>query len=196
MKTREISIKKRRIARKTMDSGIGIIGLVLTAGIIFTILLMNSSDASATPAPDSTAKTVDANAAANAQINSIMGAMTPKQRNALRKVTAERLKEAVGVQAIIQPQLQTGNDGFLIPDYFGPYPNYANSPLPTFTINGVTVQSAGTGYSQNTTVTIMGGDGSGASATPVLDSNGNITSITLSPTSVPGYTYVPTVTIA
>jgi FtsP/CotA-like multicopper oxidase with cupredoxin domain len=201
MKKHYLAKNVRKVRRK-IDASIGIIGILLIAGIMFAILMFNINVAiaendvatsdSSVPTKDS--QTLNANAA-QTQINSIMGMLTPKQKVALRKLSAKNLKTDIGTQTFIQPDIFTGDDGVMIPDYFGPYPNFANSPLPTFNITGVTVLTNGIGYSVNTTVTIAGGDGSGASATYTTDNNGNITSINLIPPYVSGYTYIPAVTI-
>ncbi|OPY33711.1 MAG: multicopper oxidase [Methanomassiliicoccales archaeon PtaU1.Bin124] len=64
-----------------------------------------------------------------------------------------------------------------VPHYFGPYANYANSPVPTGSITSITVDNSGTRYS-NPVVTIEDawGTGSGAIATAVVIS-GSIYSI-------------------
>jgi parallel beta-helix repeat protein len=66
-----------------------------------------------------------------------------------------------------------------IPHYFGPYANYANSPLPTGSITSITVNSGGRGYTAPVvTVSDAFGTGSGASASSVL-SAGSISSISV-----------------
>jgi hypothetical protein len=42
-----------------------------------------------------------------------------------------------------------------IPHYFGPYPNYANSPMPRGPITAITLTSGGSGYSVSTVVNII-----------------------------------------
>lgn len=68
-----------------------------------------------------------------------------------------------------------------VPHYYGPYPNWALSPLPSSEISDVTVSNGGTGYSASPTVTISDtyGLGSGATASAVVDGTGVITSITV-----------------
>ena len=68
-----------------------------------------------------------------------------------------------------------------IPHFFGPYPNYANSPLPTGAVTTINLASGGSGYSATPTVTITDmytNLGTGATATATV-TNGVITSITL-----------------
>lgn len=67
-----------------------------------------------------------------------------------------------------------------IPHYFGPYPNYANSPMPKGPVASITLNAGGTGYSATPTVTITDvyetGTGATASVTVVA---GTVTGITL-----------------
>jgi FtsP/CotA-like multicopper oxidase with cupredoxin domain len=66
------------------------------------------------------------------------------------------------------------------PDYFGPYANYANSPLPGGTVASITVTAGGSGYSAHPTVTISDiyGIGTGATAASATVVGGVITAIT------------------
>jgi FtsP/CotA-like multicopper oxidase with cupredoxin domain len=90
-----------------------------------------------------------------------------------------------------------------VPHYFGPYPNWANSPftLPsaTVTIEGVgsgaqavakvdpvtqgitsiEVTAPGSGYLPGSTTVTIGGGGTGATAAAVVNTSGSITSVTL-----------------
>src|SRR3972149_3915679 len=93
---------------------------------------------------------------------------------------------------------QPGN----VPHYYGPYPNYATSQLPTLTttttpivttLTGFTVQNGGSGYT-TPTVIITGGGGTGATAT-ARATNGIITAVVLTNAGT-GYTAAPTVTIS
>ena len=71
-----------------------------------------------------------------------------------------------------------------IPHYFGPYPNWVNSPMPMGNISAITVDSGGSGYS-NPVITIADVyfTGSGATATATLGTvngvSGVITGITV-----------------
>ncbi|MGE5199586.1 MAG: hypothetical protein ACM3H9_08085, partial [Rhodospirillaceae bacterium] len=83
-----------------------------------------------------------------------------------------------------------------IPHYFGPYGNWAFSPLPTGEITGFVVTSTGKKYSASTTVTINDAYDATkiASATPTIQGN-QVTAITLTPgENYLGYT-APIVTI-
>jgi hypothetical protein len=68
------------------------------------------------------------------------------------------------------------------PHYFGPYPNYANSPMPRGSILSITVTNGGSGYSGTPQITIMDvyGTGSGAAATGTV-ADGVITGIAVDP---------------
>ena len=81
-----------------------------------------------------------------------------------------------------------------IPHYFGPYPNYANSPMPKGAVAGFTVEAGGTGYvAPVVTISDLYGTGTGATATAVVDATGSITNILL---VTPGSEYTaPLVTI-
>ena len=84
--------------------------------------------------------------------------------------------------AVPAPGAMDGRGG--IPHYFGPYGNWAYSPLPTRSVASVTVDSAGTGYI-NPVVTITDIYGTGtATATATIDASGAITGITVAPGSV------------
>jgi len=68
-----------------------------------------------------------------------------------------------------------------VPHYFGPYPNYANSPLPAGRVGPITVAAAASGYTNPTVViTDLYGIGTGATAQAVLNGTGigavNVTS--------------------
>ena len=54
-----------------------------------------------------------------------------------------------------------------VPHYFGPYPNWANSPMPMGSISNITIDNPGRFYTGNATVTITDAyfTGSGATAT-------------------------------
>jgi parallel beta-helix repeat protein len=66
-----------------------------------------------------------------------------------------------------------------VPHYFGPYANWANSPVPKGAITSLTLASGGTGYS-SPTVSLMDafGTGSGATATASVE-DGVITGLNL-----------------
>ena len=70
-------------------------------------------------------------------------------------------------------------DETVVPHYFGPYSNYANSPMPKGIVESITVNSPGSGYSDSTVVLIVDvyGTGSDATATPVLGADGKIETI-------------------
>jgi FtsP/CotA-like multicopper oxidase with cupredoxin domain len=100
-------------------------------------------------------------------------------------------KAAPGIAPTVAPLFDPGG----IPHYFGPYPNYANSPMPTGSIASITVTNGGSGYvSPTVEISDVYGTGSGAAATATFD-GGVITGITVTPGSEgSGYT-APLVTI-
>jgi len=80
-----------------------------------------------------------------------------------------------------------------IPHYFGPYPNYANSPLPSGPTTGITVLSGGSGYTSPTvTITDLYTGTTSAIAVATV-TGGVITDITLT-NGGSGY-YAPIVSI-
>jgi FtsP/CotA-like multicopper oxidase with cupredoxin domain len=80
-----------------------------------------------------------------------------------------------------------------LPHYFGPFPNYANSPLPKGVVDNVTIVDGGTGYVAPTvTVTDLYEVGAGATATATVTA-GVITAVTI--TNGGSNYYAPIVTI-
>jgi hypothetical protein len=66
-----------------------------------------------------------------------------------------------------------------VPHYFGPYPNYANSPVPKGAITAVTVEDFGENYTAPV-VTIRDAWGTGAGATAIATVvDGVVTNITV-----------------
>ncbi|HET8723940.1 MAG TPA: hypothetical protein VFM53_07000 [Anaeromyxobacteraceae bacterium] len=65
------------------------------------------------------------------------------------------------------------------PDYFGPFSNYANSPLPSGSISLITVTSGGAGYSASPVVTISDVYGAAPVATTATVTGGVITAIAI-----------------
>ena len=131
--------KNERKVKRTINVSIGFIGILLIAGILFTALLLNSSvvssaaSAGSTPSYNSAANTPDNqalststdSAAPDTKTKPNSKRITPAERNA----AAKRLKTTIATGAIAPAAVTTGS----VPDYFGVYPNYANSPLPTVT---------------------------------------------------------------
>ena len=73
----------------------------------------------------------------------------------------------------------TGGRAIASPHYFGPYPNFANSPVPKGAVTAITLISGGKDYANPVvTITDMWLTGSGAAATATVQ-NGTITGITL-----------------
>ena len=83
------------------------------------------------------------------------------------KAAAARFNEIYEPAAIVGGAVM---DPGGIPHYFGPYPNYANSPMPKGPIGTITVDAGGSGYSANTTALVMDvyEVGTGADVTPVV----------------------------
>ena len=72
-----------------------------------------------------------------------------------------------------------------IPHYFGPYPNWANSPMPMGNISNITVDNGGRFYTGNATVTITDAYFTGSGATAIANVVGDVIQISRSPTEVP-----------
>ncbi len=90
--------------------------------------------------------------------------------------------------AAVPPTMDPGG----IPHYFGPFPNYANSPMPMGNISNITVTNGGTGYAAPVVaITDAYFTGSGATATAAV-SLGVITNITI---TNPGINYTAPVVI-
>ncbi|MCX9012456.1 MAG: hypothetical protein OIN66_15225 [Candidatus Methanoperedens sp.] len=220
--------KDERKVKRTIGAGIGFIGILLTAGILFTIFLLNSSVASDSSGASYNSGAVTMsdsqklNANASPDVQSVL--ITDNQRKAAellkmahelpakRKAAAERLKATLAASAIAPASVTPGPG--LTPDYFGIYPNYANSPLSignatvTFTgvgtgaaatatvvngvVTGITLTNGGSGYTSAPTISITGGSGTGATATATVA--GAVAAITITNGGT-GYISAPTVTI-
>jgi FtsP/CotA-like multicopper oxidase with cupredoxin domain len=177
--------------------------ILFLAGILCTILASNGSAAnesielnsSALKSSDSPPMNEHANLDARQYLKMKM------QLPADRKAAAQRYKAsreeamalarkaAPGVAPTVAPLFDPGG----IPHYFGPYPNYANSPMPTGSIASITVTNGGSGYvSPTVEISDVYGTGSGATATATVV-GGVITGITV---NTPGSGYTgPIVTI-
>ena len=119
-----------------------------------------------------------------------MRSTTQKQRKA-----AAANRKAAGATALATTALVQGPGGFLVPDYFGPYSNWANSPLPGAPVAAVSLTSGGTGYCDTPTVTItdLYGIGTGATASALV--SGGVVQSPITFTGGAGYVY-PVVTIS
>ncbi|NJD75549.1 MAG: hypothetical protein FIB08_00445 [Candidatus Methanoperedens sp.] len=148
MKSRYKSAKGEYKARRTIHTRLGFIGILLTAGILFSLMLLNSSvgstasavsDASYSGVVDS--KDPNANApdtqkkiaVADNQKKATERLKEKRDLPAKRKAAAERYKKAGASVAAGISALPAGMDPGGLPHYYGPFPNYANSPMPTFT---------------------------------------------------------------
>lgn len=118
------------------------------------------------------------------------GKVTPAERKAAAKnfKAARQAALAAGV-TLAPPALDPGG----IPHYFGPWPNWAYSPLPRGPVTSITLTSGGSGYTAPTvTIDDVYYTGTGAAATATV-AGGVITGITLN-SGGSGYT-APVVTI-
>ncbi len=143
MKSGSKSSKGDHEVKREINITIGLIGILLTAGILFTVLLLNSSAASASDVSNTPQNTAALNA--QDQNPSLVASATAyqdkaKQIKRFRSTTPlQRRESAVRIAKIrkaagtvITPSALTPGG---TPDYFGTIPNYANSPLPTVVWN-------------------------------------------------------------
>jgi FtsP/CotA-like multicopper oxidase with cupredoxin domain len=207
MRLINMSDKYKSKVKKTVYSSIGLTGALIAAGMLFVILALSNSAVSQSNSSDSSAFNVS-------DIEDLSSNATPGERDFSRSVlmdrwklpfereaAAERFKESRGSvppSAAIQGANVTfappAPDPGGIPHYFGPYPNYANSPMPKGAITGIALTSGGSGYTAPIiTITDVYGTGSGATA-KATQTGGVIDGITLE-TVGDGYT-APIVTIA
>ena len=117
--------------------------------------------------------------------------ITPADKKAAAALFQQQYQAALAA-ATITP---AGADPGGIPHYFGPYPNWANSPLPRGTIASIEVTNGGSGYTAPTveiTDLYYGAVDSPANATATV-TGGNITAISIV-TGGSGYS-APVVTI-
>ena len=91
-------------------------------------------------------------------------------------IMGDSISAAPPMDSAAAPPLDPGG----VPHYFGPFPNWANSPMPKGRIASITVDSGGSGYSATPVVTIedVYFTGSGATATATV-TGGVITGITV-----------------
>ena len=199
-------------ANRTFYASIGFLGILLAAGILFTVLMLNSGVASPladianiSPRSISSGPVNLSENHTKSSIDSFGTAIqlrTTKVTIAERKAAAERFRSqhrsaqakaaAKGLTAT-PPTFKPGG----IPHYFGPYANWANSPMPKGAVTGITLVAGGSGYSASPVVIINDayndtGVTQHASATVTVTS-GVITGIALT-SGGSGYT-APVVTI-
>jgi hypothetical protein len=115
-------------------------------------------------------------------------------KGVMRSVSnCDREAAAKRARAVREAQISQGGVNSLVtavappapggtPNYFGPEPNYAESPLPAGTVTSVTLTDEGSGYTSAPTVTITdlitGSGASGASAVATVTA-GVVTAVTL-----------------
>ncbi len=118
-------------------------------------------------------------AARSTYTEGVMRSVSNCDRQAAAAQTAASSPKAM-VSPLITPKTVPAPGG--TPNYFGPEPNYATSPLPAGAVTGVTLTSGGTGYTSAPTVAvtdmITGSGATGASAVATVTA-GVVTGITL-----------------
>jgi len=110
---------------------------------------------------------------ANKELKYRGGKLTTAEKNAAAK-RAGKLGLKPGVAGLAPLAAATPLPGIEgpggVPHYFGPYGNWAFSPLPKGSIGSITVDAGGTGYTAPTvTIDDVYGTGSGAAATATVD---------------------------
>ena len=122
-------------------------------------------------------------------LNYIEGRVTPRHI----QEAADRLRAQGYLPGLagIDPNLVEMAQGE-VPHYYGPFPNYANSPMPKGSIGSIVVDAQGSGYTAPT-VSILDvyATGSGAAATAVI-LNGRITQINV---TSPGANYTAPIVV-
>ncbi|PWB54837.1 MAG: hypothetical protein C3F06_03435 [Candidatus Methanoperedenaceae archaeon] len=178
--------KKKHISKKMNKASFGMI--LLIAGILFSIFLLNSSAAVTSIIPASEGSSVTSaqnqslseNTGNNAQSNAVDKIKPIKKRKTKEeRAAAAKNKKALldaTANAIINPALVGPAPGssLLTPDYWGFAPNYANSPLPPV-------------------VNIMGGNGTNATGLATVQ-KGVVTDIMIM-NGGSGYNSTPNVTV-
>jgi hypothetical protein len=105
------------------------------------------------------------------------GRITTTQRKAAAAHYKSLATEALGAVAAAAPPAVMDQGG--ITHYFGPYPNWAFSPLPTGPVAGLMLSAGGTGYTApQVTIEDVYSTGAGATASATV-TNGVITGLTL-----------------
>jgi hypothetical protein len=111
------------------------------------------------------------------------GKTTPEEREA----AADRYRQTEQAARANATIKNTGINAVSTPapsdplHYYGPYPNYANSPMPTGSVATVTITDGGTGYfAPVVEIVDLYNTGSGATATATADPvTGTITGVTI-----------------
>lgn len=175
MRLRNRSAKNEPKVKRTFYANIGYLGVLLAAGILFTVLMLNSSVASPLQGTKSVSSTVPLAVIDNvsprnidsgpvnlweSHIKSSIDASgnpiqlrTKKVTNVERKAAAERFRslyrEAQAKEAAkgltAVPASLNFNPGGL-PHYFGPIANWANSPMPKGGVTSIILINGGSGY--------------------------------------------------
>ena len=209
MKVSSLSTTNRHKLKGISYFSLGFAGIFLFAVMVLTVLMSNNSaavqgDAPASVVNVSDSQTLSANGASpGAELHFRTKRATPEER----KAAAERFQEiyksaqapestlaaAQGVYSALpsQPVLDPGG----VPHYFGPFANWANSPMPKGAIISIAVTDGGSGYTSpivNVTDAYNNSGVTSADAAATVVS-GVITGITVN-TGGSGYT-APVVTI-
>jgi len=209
MRLENASVKLKTNAEKAIPSRMVFFGLLLAGGMLFALLILSSVAVDTVKASSSDELSMSEILALSGNENATPGTqeyyrtrlIAKFRETSEREAAAERFKalsqEAKNIKAasgaalaVAPPLFDPGG----IPHYFGPYPNYAYSPMPNGTVMGINVTSGGSGYTTaSATIEDVYGTGSGATAgTPTIVS-GVITNIPLT-SGGSGYT-APVVTI-
>gem|GEM_PF-5285517 len=138
--------------------------------------------------------------AVNTQFNLKAGKRVTQEQKEAAAADYKKIREAYLLQGSLGTNNVMGNtisaapalDPGGVPHYFGPYPNWANSPMPMGKIANITVDSGGSGYAAPViTIEDVYFTGSGATATATVV-GGVITNITV---TSPGTNYTAPVVI-
>jgi len=214
MRRKDVLRKDKWKAKRTLYPNLGNPSVLLIAGLLFLLAL--SFIAAANPGNESNQSTDNALNrvvvnVTDAQVLSANGASpgTELHFRSKRSTPLERTAAAERFNAMYKPvQPLAAEQGVFavppalaldpgtVPHYFGPYANWANSPLPKGAITSIAVTDGGSGYTAPvvTITDAYNNDGiTSANATAAIDAGGAITGITVN-TGGSGYTS-PIVTI-
>ncbi len=157
---------------------------VLNATIIPTAPVQNTTNIPTTLTKTATSVPTTQILSAGSGVNDPFNIRVGKRvSQAEKEAAADRFKEIYQTAETTETKKgasDSGMDPGGIPHYFGPYANYANSPMPKGSITTISLENGGSGYSVNTTARISDvyGTGTGANAS-VNVTAGVVTSITL-----------------
>ena len=165
MRFRNASAKDERKVNRTFYASIGFLGILLAAGVIFAVLMLNSCFASTlTDVANISPRSISSgpvNLSENHTKSSIDAFGTTIQLRTQRVTITERKTAAERFRTLYKSaQVKAAAQGLTaapplfnpggLPHYFGPYANWANSQMPKGAVTGITLVNGGSGYTSPT----------------------------------------------